>query len=96
MLDLDRIYVLDENIILKSINDKFWALDTKSGKQYKLNRTAYDLLSQLDNYHKMKDILIDVSSRYDVEPDVFQKDANRLIEYALQVGIVKRRNSDGI
>ena len=56
MLDLDRIYVLDENIILKSINDKFWALDTKSGKQYKLNRTAYDLLSQLDNYHKMKDI----------------------------------------
>jgi hypothetical protein len=90
MLDLDRIYVLDENIILKSINDKFWALDTKSGKQYKLNRTAYDLLSQLDNYHKMKDILIDVSSRYDVEPDVFQKDANRLIEYALQVGIVKK------
>lgn len=47
MLDLNSSYILLPNIVLKSVNNKFWALDTLSGKQFKLNRTAFEILSAL-------------------------------------------------
>lgn len=52
MLDIEKKYVLKDNILLKSINDSFFALDTNIGTQYRLNRVSYDLLSSLDGRKK--------------------------------------------
>ncbi len=84
MLELNNIYVLNPNIILRGINNKYWALDTKSGSQFRLNQLSYDLLSFIDGKKTIKDIIEEQSKRYDVEKEIFEKDATSFLEMALE------------
>lgn len=89
MLDEKIVLGLDENIVLRSINDKFWALDTRFGTQYKLNRTSFDILSDLDGKKNLSEIVDNVSKLYNVAFDVFLTDAQVLLTDAFEKKIVK-------
>ena len=88
MLDLNSSYILLPNIVLKSVNNKFWALDTLSGKQFKLNRTAFEILSALSENVVLDKIFNEIAQRYDVLMEVFIRDASNLIQQAINNGIV--------
>ena len=79
------------NIVLKSVNNKFWALDTLSGKQFKLNRTAFEILSALSENVVLDKIFNEIAQRYDVLMEVFIRDASNLIQQAINNGIVEKR-----
>lgn len=89
MLDVRIILELDENIVLRSINDKFWALDTRYGTQYKLNRVSFDILSEIDCCKSVLDVVNNVSKKYNVPFEVFSEDAQELLDCALEKGLVK-------
>ena len=90
MLDLNSSYILLPNIVLKSVNNKFWALDTLSGKQFKLNRTAFEILSALSENVVLDKIFNEIAQRYDVLMEVFIRDASNLIQQAINNGIVEK------
>ena len=91
MLDLNSSYVLLPNIVLKSVNDKFWALDTLSGKQFKLNKTAFEILSSLNKDAVLDKILNEIAQHYDVSVATFVQDASDLMQQAIDNGIVEKR-----
>jgi hypothetical protein len=91
MLDLNSSYILLPNIVLKSVNNKFWALDTLSGKQFKLNRTAFEILSALSENVVLDKIFNEIAQPYDVLMEVFIRDASNLIQQAINNGIVEKR-----
>lgn len=90
MLEMSEVYVLDENIVLRSINNKFWALDTRLGAQYKINRVSYDILSLLDGSKTVKEVIDNASVKYDVSDSIFRDDALGLLENALSKKIITR------
>ena len=57
MLEVNNICNINENIILKGINKKFWALDSKSGTQYKLNELSFDILSLMNGSKSIGEII---------------------------------------
>lgn len=91
MLDLNSSYVLLPNIILKSVNSKFWALDTLSGKQFKLNRTAFEILSSLRENAVLDKSFNEIAQYYNVSVETFAQDATDLVQQAIDNGIVEKR-----
>lgn len=88
MLEIDDKVVISGNIILRSINDKFWALDTNTGSQYKLNRISYEMLELISEERAIKEVIDVLASSYNVEKDILVKDCLELLEYAISKDIV--------
>jgi len=88
MLDERIVLMLDENVVLRSINDKFWALDTRLGAQYKLNRVSFDILSCLDGKKTVSEVVNDASQLYNVSFDIFFDDACGLLKDAVEKKLV--------
>ena len=81
--------MLDENIVLRSINNKFWALDTRLGTQYKLNMASFDILSALDGKKNISEVVNMISKEYKVSLDEFKEDVQNLFEDAFEKKIIK-------
>ena len=90
MLDLETVYFLNEKMVLHSINDKFWCLDTKNGTQYRLNRVSYDLLTNLMPGVVLSEIIDKVAQNYNVALSVFSSDAVSLLNLALNKKIIRK------
>lgn len=90
MLDLNEVYILNEDIVLRSIHDKFWCLDTKNGTQYKLNRVSHDLLSNLTTGVTLQEVINRVAKNYDITESVFVSDADSLFQLALNKKIIRK------
>lgn len=91
MLEIKDKFLLDDNIVLRSINDMFWALDTRKGAQYKLNRVSYDILSSLDGELSLEEIIESISKKYNVEQNLFCMDTLNFLDKMLSKNIIKRR-----
>ena len=89
MLEMNDVLDLNEDIILRCVNDKFWALNTKNGNQYHINRVTYDILSSIDSKSSVSNIIKDVSKDYDVSAEVFSTDALQLLSSSIDKGIVR-------
>jgi hypothetical protein len=92
MLDLDSAYRLKSDIVLRSIKEKYWALNIKTGNQYKLNEVAYYILKVLNEETTINDLADKVTSEYKVSKKDFINDYNSLINDALTNGIVEEVN----
>ena len=90
MLDLDEKYVLSDDIVLRSIHDKFLCLDTKNGMQYRLNRVSYDLLTNLTPEVALSEIIDKVAQNYNIALSVFSSDAVSLLNLALNKEIIRK------
>ena len=88
MLEVNKVYKINEHIILRGINKKFWALNSKSGSQFKLNELSYDILSLINGKNTLKVIFDLQLNKYNVEKDLLVKDINDFINKALEKGII--------
>ena len=47
MLDLinykEKKFLLNSNMVLRNVGNKYWVLDTRLGNQYRLNNISYDI-----------------------------------------------------
>lgn len=88
MLEMNKAYSLNNNLILKGINDKFWALDTKTGLQYRLNECSYDILSTLDGKTTVEQIIENQFKKYNVEKSILINDIMSFLESAYKKGFI--------
>lgn len=93
MLDLGRGYKLKSDIVLKSVNEKYWALSTTSGNQYKLNEVAYYILNELTVPKSIIELVDAATTVYKVSKQEFTDDCNVLIEGAIKNGLVEEVSS---
>ena len=88
MLEVNNICNINENIILKGINKKFWALDSKSGTQYKLNELSFDILSLMIGSKSIGEIIEIQYHKYNVEKDLLTKDILSFVNKSYEKGIL--------
>ena len=88
MLEINKAYSLRTNIIIKGINKKYWALDTNSGSQFRLNELSFDVLSAMDGKTTIEEILIEQAKKYDVDIKIISKDIISFLENALSKGFL--------
>lgn len=88
MLEVNNICKINENIILKGINKKFWALDSKSGTQYKLNELSFDILSLMNGSKSIGEIIEIQYHKYNVEKDLLTKDILSFVNKSYEKGIL--------
>ena len=89
MLDLNLVLQLNEDIVLRGVSDKYWALNVKNGNQYKLNDVAYFLLSCFREPKSVKLSLEEIMREYRVEYERILKDSESVLQIAIDNNIVK-------
>lgn len=89
MLDLNTILELEPSFVLRGVSGKYWALDTSSGSQYKLNEIAYFILSLMRKPVKIEQIVEEILKEYDVSCERAEKDCLQILQFAAEKGIVK-------
>lgn len=92
MLDMTKRYMLKENIVLKGLNKKYWALSTDTGNQYKLNEIAYDILNELTEAKSINELVDTITKAYMISQQEFMNDCSALIDDALKSGLVEEVN----
>lgn len=88
MLEVSKKIQINPDIILKGINNKYWALNTKSGAQYRLNELSFDVLSAADGKTTIEDIVGNQLKKYNVERTVLENDIMIFLSNATQKGII--------
>lgn len=89
MLDLSKGFKLKSDIVLKCVNEKYWALSTTTGNQYKLNEVSYFIMNELTETKNINEISDAVTKVYKVSNQEFESDCNVLIEGAVKSGLVE-------
>lgn len=90
MLDIEKKFVLGENIVLRGIKNKFWALDVTSGSQFKLNETAYFILKCFEQPVSINYVIECVMKQYvNVNYDQLKNDCESVIDFASGKNILK-------
>ena len=88
MLEINDVLNKKKNIILKGINDKFWALDTESGSQFRLNELSFDILSAIDGETSLAVIIENQLKKYNVERRILEKDILNFVSSAIEKGLI--------
>jgi hypothetical protein len=57
MLDLNKIYQINEKIVLRKIDTKCWALNIENGNQYRLNDVSYLILDSFREAATVADVI---------------------------------------
>ena len=89
MLDVNSVLKLNEAIVLRGLADKFWALDTASGSQYRLNDVSYFVLNLLRDSLAVEQVVDEVLKEYAVSREQASADCFNVLRTAVEKGIVK-------
>lgn len=89
MLDISNILCLNETVVLRGLADKFWALDTSSGNQYKLNEVSYFILNLLRTPATIEQVVDEILKEYTVPRERAVSDCSRVLQFAIEKNIVK-------
>jgi hypothetical protein len=77
-----------DSVILKALNDRYWAFNTKNGAQYNLNEMSYSILALLSSPVRFEAVVDSVCQRYDGTNDAASADIEKLIKYCLNKAIL--------
>lgn len=91
MLEMTEVYQIDDNIILKSINNSFWALDTRLGGQYKLNSVSYEILDRINGKDSLQDVFDTLLNSYSVTKNDFYVDFCEFIQKSINKNIIIKK-----
>ena len=83
MLDISIVLELSKDIVLRSIGEKYWALNVSSGTQYKLNEVSYFVLDQFRNQKSVEQIIENTLVEYDVTREQFMTDCIMILQFAI-------------
>ena len=89
MLDMSSILCLNETVVLRGLSDKFWALDTSSGNQYKLNKASYFILDLLRTPTTIGQVVEEILKEYSVPREQAACDCVNVLQFAVEKSIVK-------
>lgn len=89
MLDMNRPLMLEENIVLRGLGDKYWALDTASGNQYRLNEVSYFILNLLRSQMSAGQVVDEILKEYAVDREQAIADCTRTLQFAVEKAIAK-------
>lgn len=89
MLDLNQKYLLNDDIVLRKIDDKCWALNTSNGNQYRLNEVSYSILDSFRETTSFGDMISKLQQEYSVNKERLITDCTSIVQYAVNNNIVK-------
>lgn len=89
MLDLNTVFTLNQDIVLRGAGDKYWALDVSTGNQYKLNEIAYFILNLFRIPQSIEQVLERVLIEYNVTRDQLIVDCDKVLQIAIEQNIVR-------
>ena len=93
MLDINRPLLLDDSIVLRGLGNKYWALNTSSGNQYRLNDVSCFILNLLRIQMSTEQVVEEVLREYAVAREQAEVDCRRVLQYAVENSIVKEVNN---
>ena len=88
MLDLNEVLILSSDIVLRGVGDKYWALNTKSGNQYKLNEVSYFILDIFRKPMRVSVMMDAVLAEYKVDRNRLEADCDTIIQFAIEKNIL--------
>lgn len=89
MLDINKEYRVKKEIVLRKVNNKFWALNTDNGNQYKLNEVSYFIINQMNEKTTIEWIANKAICEYKVSFDEFIEDCTLMVQVALKNQIIE-------
>lgn len=93
MLDLidnkGKKFLLNSNMVLRNVGNKYWVLDTKFGNQYKLNNISYDILSLFREEKSISDVLELIANEYSVSTDRLFADSSSMLNFAIEKNVIQ-------
>ena len=93
MLDMNHPLLLENSIVLRGLGDKYWALDTLSGNQYRLNDVSYFILNLLRTQMTTAQAVDKVLEEHAVTREQAVSDCSRVLQFAVEKAIVKEVNN---
>jgi len=90
MLEVNGCYQRSDNIIIKRLGEKQWALNVENGNEYTLNTVSYDILNELSVPRSMDDIVTLIISIYDISRETFLMDFNTWLLVALEKKLIRK------
>lgn len=89
MLDLKSKYKINDNIVLRKIDNLCWALNTDNGIQYRLNDVAFFILDCFRETSTVEDMMQAVRNEYAVEEERLKNDLSVMLQTAINKNILK-------
>jgi hypothetical protein len=90
MLDMNDRYKRNNNIIIKSLGGKQWALNMDNGGEYALNEVSYELLALLAIPHGIDALVSEIIANYDVSRKVLIDDCKVWLQIALEKELIEK------
>ena len=89
MLDLTKKFKLNEKIVLRKIESKWWALNVENGNQYRLNEVSYLILDSFRETATVENVIEIVGKEYAVDKERLIADCCLMIQTAVDKNILK-------
>ncbi|HIV39724.1 MAG TPA: PqqD family protein [Candidatus Blautia stercorigallinarum] len=89
MLDLTKKFQLKEEIVLRKIDSKCWALNVENGNQYRLNEVSYLILDSFRDASTVEEMIAIVKKEYAVDKERLIADCSLMIQTAVDKNILK-------
>ena len=89
MLDLTKKFQLKEEIVLRKIDSKCWALNVENGNQYRLNEVSYLILDSFRDASTVEEMIEKVKKEYAVDKERLIADCSLMIQTAVDKNILK-------
>lgn len=89
MLDLTKKFQLNEKIVLRKIDSKYWALNVENGNQYRLNEVSYLILDSFRDTSAVEEVITIVEKEYAVDKERLIADCSSMIQTAVDKNILK-------
>ena len=86
---MNSMYLLERSIVIRSIGDKYWALDISSGNQYRLNEVSHFTLNLLRVQMSTDQVVEEILREYEVDRDQAATDCSNVIRFAIEKNIIK-------
>lgn len=93
MLDLNRKYIINSDIVIRGIGDKYWALNVKDGKQFRLNSTSYSIMNAFRDVTTLDAVVDLIVKEYNVNRMRVVNDCEEIIPFAVEKQLLKEVKS---
>lgn len=89
MLDLNTVLELSNDIVLRGVGEKYWALNVSTGNQYKINEVSYFILNQFRTPRSIELMIEEVAKEYSVTRAQLEVDCMKVLQFAVNQTLVK-------
>ena len=93
MLDLinykEKKFLLNSNMVLRNVGNKYWVLDTRLGNQYRLNNISYNILNLFREKKSITDVLELIADEYNVNIEKLFCDSSTMLNFAIEKNVIE-------